>query len=262
MPDLLRVPVALVRVSLASAMQYRSDFLFEGLTGLLRTAATVAALLLVFVHREEVAGWTLPEAMLVMALFLAMSGLIHALVEPNLGAVVEAIRLGSLDLLLMKPADAQLLVSLRKVAPAQLWDLVAATAVGAWALARLEYTPSLADVLVAIGLFGAGMAALYGLWLLAICTSFWFVRVDNLRYLLMSVSDAGRWPLPVFAGWVRVLLTVVVPVGVVTSFPAMALRGTWSGWTVLVAAGVAALFLVGSRWAWKRSLAAYTSASS
>ena len=100
-----------MRTSLSIAMQYRSDFLFEGLTGILRTLATVAALGLVYVHRTEVAGWTMPEAMLVMALFLVMSSLVEALFEPNLGAVVEAIRNGSLDLLLMKPADAQLLVS-------------------------------------------------------------------------------------------------------------------------------------------------------
>lgn len=262
MPDAVRVPLALLRISLATAMQYRSDFLFEGITGLLRTAATVAALLLVYVHRDTVAGWTLYEALLVMALFLAMSSLVNTLVEPNLGAVVEAVREGSLDLLLMKPADAQLLVSLRKVAPAQLWDLLAAIGLGAWSLARMEARPGPADALAAVALFAAGMTAIYGLWLLAICASFWFVRVDNLRFLLVSISDAGRWPLPIFAGWVRVILTVIVPVGVVTSFPAMALRGTWNGWTVLVAAAVGAGFAVGSRWAWKRALAAYTSASS
>ncbi|MBW1879629.1 MAG: ABC-2 family transporter protein, partial [Deltaproteobacteria bacterium] len=115
MPSALRVPAALLRVSLSTAMQYRSDFLFEALTGLLRTAANVGALLLVFLHRDQVAGWSMPEALLVMALFLLMNSLVQTLIEPNLGAVVEAIRKGTLDLLLMKPADAQLLVSLNRV---------------------------------------------------------------------------------------------------------------------------------------------------
>ena len=65
-----------------------------------------------------------------------------------------------------------------------------------------------------------------------------------------------------FSEWVRVVLVVVVPVGVVTSFPAMALRGTWSPWIPAVAVLVALSFALGSRYAWRRALAAYTSASS
>jgi ABC-type uncharacterized transport system permease subunit len=53
-----------------------------------------------------------------------------------------------------------------------------------------------------------------------------------------------------------------VPVALITSFPAGAVRGTWSLQTLAVASVVSLAFLVGSRWAWKRSLANYTSASS
>lgn len=262
MPRALAIPAALLRVSLATAMQYRSDFLFEGVTGLLRTVATVAALLLVYLHREEVGGWTLPEALLVMALFLVMSSVVQAVLEPNLGAVVEQIRKGTLDLLLMKPADAQLLVSASRIAPARLWDALAGVGLGVWCVAHLPNPPGPADYAIALALFACGMVAIYGLWILAICTSFFFVRVDNLRFLLMSVSDAGRWPLGVFTEWIRVILVVVVPVGVVTSFPAMALRGHWDLRLVGAALFAALLFAFGSRWAWNRSLANYTSASS
>ncbi len=253
---------ALTRVSVQTAMQYRSDFLFEALTGFLRTGATLGALLLVYVHREQVAGWTLPEALLVMALFLLLSGVVQAVLEPNLGAAVEHIRTGTLDLLLMKPADAQLLVSVSRVAPARLWDALAGVALVAWCLPRLPTQPGLADATVAAALFALGLAAIYGLWILAICTSFHFVRVDNLRFLLVSVSDAGRWPLGVFAGWIQVVLVWVIPVGVVTTFPALALRGQWDARLVGAAALAAALFVFGSRVAWRRSLGAYTSASS
>lgn len=252
---------ALVRVSLLTAMQYRSDFVFNGLTGLLRSVAVVGPLLLVFVHRDEIAGWSIPEAMLVIAMFLGLQAFTLGLMEPNLGAVVEHVRKGTLDLVLMKPADAQLLTSISRVQPARLWDLLAAVGVGAWALARLP-SPSALDVAAALVMAASGLVAMYGLWVLAICTSFFFVRVDNLRYLLMSAAETGRWPLAVFTPWLQWVLTVVVPVGVITTFPAMALRGTWSGWTLATAVAVAAAFALGSRVAWTRSLASYTSASS
>lgn len=261
MTGLLRVLAVLVRTSLMTSLQYRSDFLFEGLTGFLRTFGAVAPLLLVDLHAESIGGWSVDEAMLVMSLFLLLGAFQGGLMEPNLGEAVEAIRQGTLDLWLVKPADAQLLVSVRRIDPAYLWDLFAALAVGAYALSRLP-APGPLDVLVALALLSCGLAAMYGLWLLGICTSFFFVRVDNLRYLLMTIADAGRWPISVFAGWVRVVLTVFVPVAIVTTFPAEALRGAWGVTSIAVGLGVGAGFLVISRIAWLRSLGYYTSASS
>ncbi|MEZ4238774.1 MAG: ABC-2 family transporter protein [Myxococcota bacterium] len=256
-----QVAAGLVRVSLSAAMQYRADFVMDAVTGVVRAVAAVVPLVLLFDHRDTVAGWTEGEVTLVVGLFFLMQGLLSVLVEPNLGEIVEAIRTGSLDFVLLKPADAQLLVSLRRVDPGPVWTLLAALGLVAWSVARMP-PPSPADVAAAAVLLLAGMAAMYGLWLMAICASFWFVRVDNLRFLLWAVTDAGRWPLDVFARWVQVGLLVVVPVGLLTTFPAMALRGTWTGGTVAFGVGVGLAFLAVSRAAWRAALASYTSASS
>jgi ABC-2 type transport system permease protein len=86
--------------------------------------------------------------------------------------------------------------------------------------------------------------------------------VDNLRFLLVAVTDAGRWPMSFFAGWVRWVLTLVVPVAIVTSFPATSLRGEWTAGFVATGVAVAAGFVIGSRLAWRWSVARYSSASS
>lgn len=252
---------ALLRVSLATVMQYRSNFVLEMGAGLLKGLGSVAPLALVFWHRSDIGGWELPHALLVMAFFMMMSGIQAGILEPNLGEAVESIRTGTLDLMLMKPVDAQLLVSLRKFNAAAVWDQFAGAIIAVIALSQLPL-PGLADIALAAALFATGVVAMYGLWLLAICVSFFFVRVDNLRFLLWAVTDAGRWPIDVFTGAARFLLVALVPVALITSFPADAMRGTWSTRTLVVAAAVSLAFLIGSRWAWKRSLANYTSASS
>lgn len=257
----IRAVKALLRVSLATVMQYRSNFLLEMATGLLHALGSVAPLALVFWHRDNIGGWELPHALLVMAFFLVMSGIQSGVFEPNLGEAVESIRSGTLDLMLMKPIDAQLLVSLRKFRAAAVWDVLGGVVVAGVASTSLPAV-GVEDLVLAGALFGTGVVAMYGLWLLAICVSFFFVRVDNLRFLLWAVTDAGRWPIDVFTGAARFLLVALVPVALITSFPADALRGTWSLQTLAVAGTVSLVFLAGSRWAWKRSLANYTSASS
>ncbi len=252
---------ALIRTSLLTAMQYRSDLAFDAFAGLLRTIATSAPLLLVFQRDQTIAGWTLPEAAWVMSLYLLMQGILGGLVEPNLGEVVESVRSGNFDLVLMKPADAQLLVSVRTVAPSHIWDVLASILLAGWAVSQ-GGAPTPVNALVAFGLLICGLASMYALWLMAISLSFWFVRVDNLRFLLWSAADAGRWPIQVFSGWARTVLTFVIPVALLTSFPAMALRGQWDLSALATAAGVAVTFVVASRLAWTRALASYTSASS
>jgi ABC-2 type transport system permease protein len=255
------IVAALIRVALMTAMQYRSSFLFELLTGTSTALGVVLPLVFVYDHTHAVAGWSFHEALLVAAFFLVLQAIVGGLVEPNLGALVSAIRNGQLDYLLLKPPDAQLVASFSRVAPAKVWDLLGGLGVGAWALSTLP-APSVGGALAAVGLLAAGVAAVYGLWILVICTSFWFVRVDNMRYLIGAIVDAGRWPVSVYTGWVRIFLTMVIPVALVTSYPAIALLGRLDAWLAVQAVGVAVGMLVVSRLAWRFALRHYTSASS
>ncbi|MEQ1502953.1 MAG: ABC-2 family transporter protein [Myxococcota bacterium] len=251
----------LLRTSVAAAMQYRADFLFDGLTSVFRLGSAVAPVLLVYQHRTVVVGWTEAQATVVLGLYFVLQGVLAMFVEPNLGEIVESIRTGSLDFLLIKPIDAQLIASARRVSPYRSADVLAGVVLVGWSLWGLP-APSVGDVGLAVAMLLAGVASMYSIWLLAICTSFWFVRVDNLRFLIGSATDAGRLPLQVFSRWVQVLLIVVVPVGLFTTFPAMALRGTLP-WTWAVAGGAVAVgFVLVSRAVWTAALGSYTSASS
>ena len=68
----------------------------------------------------------------------------------------------------------------------------------------------------------AGALAMYSLWIACAAASFWVVRLDNLMYLLAAIFDTARWPVQVFPGLWRAVFTFVVPIAVMTTFPAMA----------------------------------------
>lgn len=257
----LRLVGALARVALMNAAQYRASFIVDLVTGAGGTVGIVLPLLFVYNHAEQVAGWSFHESLLVTGFFLLLEGTVGLAVEPNLSAVVEGVRSGSLDYLVLKPVDAQLVASMQRIAPAKIWDLLAGIGVIAWGQSALP-TPSVGGAIVAAVLLAVGLLATYALWILIICTSFWFVRVDNLRYLLSAVLDAGRWPLTVYRGWVRLFLTVVIPVAAVTSYPALALLGRLEPWLAWQGIGVALALLIISRVTWRLALSRYTSASS
>jgi ABC-2 type transport system permease protein len=257
-----RALLAQLRVAWMVAMQYRASFFGEALMALLATAWVVAPLFFVFHYREGVAGWTWEQSLLVGGSFVALSGILEGFIDPNLRAVVEHVRTGTLDFVLLKPVDAQWQVSFQRSAPTKLPHVAVGFGIVAWAAARLPEPPGVAEIAVALLLLACAVAILYGLWTLVVSTAFWFVRVDNLSYLLMTLLDTGRWPIQFYQGAVRIFLTFLLPVGLMTSWPAMALRGMLEPSGIAQGVAVAVAFLLASRLMWVTALRRYASASS
>src|SRR5512136_3150969 len=221
----LRLLAVQFRASLQTSMQYRAEFLVQGAMSFFWMGWAVVPLLVVYGRRETVAGWDFDHALVVMGWFLAMKGVLEGAVNPALASVVEHIRKGTLDLVLLKPADAQFLVSTARFAPWHAVDVVAGIGVVAWAMARLGRVPGPGQVAAALLLTVCAVAVLYSLWILVVSAAFYVVKVDNLSFLFLSIFDAARWPSTVFRGFWRVLFTVVIPLALMTTFPAEALLG-------------------------------------
>jgi ABC-2 type transport system permease protein len=258
----LRLLWVSLRASLATAMAYRLDFIVSGVISLWWMLWTLVPLLVVYSSTGSVAGWTMPEALLVVAWFTALRGLLEGLINPSLIALVDGIRTGWLDFVLLKPADSQFLVSTRSFAPFKVFDVIAAGVIISFSLYKIGRMPPLANMAVALLLLVAAATVLYAIFILVACAAFWVVRLDNLVYLFGSIFDAARWPLQVFRGGWRILFTFIIPLGVMTTYPAMALLGRLDAPTAWFAFAVAGAFVVLSRLAWHRSIGAYTSASS
>jgi ABC-2 type transport system permease protein len=103
---------------------------------------------------------------------------------------------------------------------------------------------------------------MYSLWVVCAAASFWVGRLDNLMYLLGAIFDTGRWPVYVLPNVWRAIFTFVIPVAVMTTFPAMALLGTLDATTALATVGGAFAMLIISRIVWRSAIRNYTSASS
>jgi ABC-2 type transport system permease protein len=257
-----RVALQLTRASIATQAQYRVDLAVQVALAGFWVVWNVAPLRVVFSHRERVGGWTEPEAMLVMSAFLVLKALLEGLVMPNLSALVQHVRTGTFDFILLKPVDAQVVVSFQKVLVPKGVDLAAGLAIAAWSIGRLDPRPGPGALAAGVAMLVAGAVLVHALWMLVISTAFWVVKVDNLGYLLSSIFDAGRWPAPVFRGWVRVVLTFVLPVVMMTSYPAMAVLGRLDAARAAVAWGVTLALTLLSRAVWRVALGRYASASS
>lgn len=244
------------------ALQYRSDFFIDAGIALFRTATALVPLLVVFGDRTSFAGWSFGEALLVTGWFTFLRGVIEGAISPSLTTVVEHIRKGTLDFVLLKPADAQFLVSTARFEFWPLSRLLAAIAIFGYAFQLLGRWPTVGGVAMAFALLVAATLLLYSLWILTVSAAFYVVKVDNLIYLFDAVLDAARWPSSIFKGALEFIFTFVVPVALMTTFPAEALLGRLAAHTFVLSLLGAAAFSAFARWVWLRSIGRYTSASS
>ena len=251
-----------VRMSAVTAMQYRGDFLVRGLVTFLWMTVTLLPLFVVFGARREIAGWSFPEALVVVGWFALVRAVLEGGVSPSLTAVVEHVRRGTLDFVLLKPADAQFLVSTAKFEPWRVIDVGGALAIFVYAFAHLGRWPSARALLLGIVFLALAVMVLYSFWILVVSAAFWVVKVDNLSYLFQSLFDAGRWPITVFKGALYYLFTFVFPLALMTTYPALALLGKLTATNAALAWLGGLAFAAVARAVWLRALGMYTSASS
>jgi ABC-2 type transport system permease protein len=253
---------AQLRMSLMLALQYRMDFLLDIVVELFWTATAIFPLLVVFQHTQHLGGWTFAEALAFSGVFSIFQGLMEAVISPSLGVLLEQVKKGTFDFVLLKPFDSQFLASTTKLQPWRTLNVLVGMLLLGYAARHTSGVLSLAR----LGLFAltlcAGVALFYSLWITLASAVFLFQRLDNLTYLLVSIFDVGRWPRSAFRGALRFVFTFVLPIAVMTSFPAEALLGTLSIREALSACAAALLALLVSRVVWTRAVARYGSASS
>ena len=79
--------------------------------------------------------------------------------------------------------------------------------------------------------------------------------------IFWSMYLAGRWPVTIYPGWLRTMLTVVVPIAFAVTVPAEAISGRLTAGTLLLTLLVAVVMLTVSRWFWTYGLKHYSGAS-
>ncbi|WP_394836699.1 ABC-2 family transporter protein [Pendulispora rubella] len=257
----LRLLGVQLRASALLGMQYRIDFALDGLIEVFWAITSIIPLFVVYSARATVAGWSFGESLLVVGWFTLLAAVLEGAISPSLTNVVEHIRKGTLDFVLIKPADAQFLVCTARIQPWRAINVVTAVIIFGYAFRLLGHSPTFGGIAMSLALLWASTAVLFSLGILTVSAAFYVVRIDNLMHLFIAIFDAARWPSAVFRGVIRFIFTFVIPLALMTTYPAQALLGTLPVSTFVLSLLGACVFVGLSRLVWLRALGKYTSAS-
>jgi ABC-2 type transport system permease protein len=257
----LRIAFNYLRIEIMNEFQYRANLFIQVLQTFIALATGLIGLGLIFTQTSELGGWSKPELLAVMGIFVMMGGVIRAAIQPNMERLMEDIQEGTLDFALTKPADAQLFVSVREFRLWQLVDVVTGMIVIIVALVQLSLPVNIWTLLGFVTALIMGAVMLYCFWLIITSTAFWFVRINEIADLFTGLYAAGRWPVDIYPNWLRYGLTFLVPVAFAVTVPAEALTGRLTLQTWLGALALTMLLFAVARTVWVIGLRNYSGAS-
>ena len=252
--------VACVQQELA----HRANFWISLLHSLLNLATGVLGIVVIFGQFETVRGWNLPSTLVLLGVYLTVSALHRLFIGPSLDALAGMegeIWTGQFDYTLLRPVNVQFMASFRQWRPLALIDLALGLGVlgtGAFQLGHSLPIWRLATFLVSLG---SGTTILYVITLACSALAFWSPGF-MFAWVFNSMLQMARYPVGLYPGWVRIVLTWVIPVGMVATVPAQALTGDLPMELLLGSVGLAAVLFIGASTLFRAGLRRYSSASS
>ncbi|MEU5940440.1 ABC-2 family transporter protein [Micromonospora sp. NPDC047548] len=248
------------RAAVSAELEYRFNFVSNvALSAFWLVWAAVGASVY-FRFTGAVAGWTHAEVLVVIGLFFALNGLRQVLLQPNLERMTEYVRRGTLDFLLTKPFDAQLLVSLRHLNVSNLLDPVLGLALSTVGVVLSGRGVSAAALAAFVLLLACAMLLMYALTVALMALAVVLMGAEELGEVSFAFVELSRFPVDLYRNPAQALLTVV-PVAFLTTYPAAALLGRLDAYLLLLAPVVAAGAVLLASLAWRRALRSYAGAS-
>ncbi|HSM25798.1 MAG TPA: ABC-2 family transporter protein [Anaerolineaceae bacterium] len=168
---------------------------------------------------------------------------------------------GNFDFILVRPVNIQFLVTFRIWRFFSLFDLALGVGVLVYATSQSnDPIIWLNWLLFAIALLAATLI-IYALLLGLSALAFW-----SPGFLITWVFDAlfqlARYPIGIYPPLVRILLTWIIPIGLITTIPAQALNGQIGVVMVLISSTIAGVLFIAASWLFRQGVNRYHSASS
>ena len=258
----LKVYRKFLHTSLASELEYKTNILIDLITAILSLIGSIFLLSIFFQNNGTIGGWEFEQALIIQGIYTILNGITNTWFNPNLTEIVKHIREGTLDFVLLKPIDSQFFISLNKLTPSGILEIILGFFLLLYCIKINQINFNLSFMILSFITLICSICILYSLWFFISTTTIWFVKTWNATEVLRSFLYIGRFPLNSFSFSLRIFFSVFIPIAFITTIPSEVFLGLSQLWKIFLEVIVATVFLFTSRKFWLFALRFYSSASS
>lgn len=243
-------------------MQFKANFLVRLVTEALWLCMQFIFINVMYGQAAQIVGWTKWDMVVLVGTNHVITQLFEAFFYDNCTKLVDQIRQGDLDFNLIKPINTQFLVSLRYTDYASMLNSSLGLGIIFYGLHRLGAGLSLEGALLFAALVANGILIYYSILFTLSVWTFWIGRSNNLMELYWQFGQFSRYPGDIYPWLLRHLLMTLIPMLVVSTFPAAVLVHKLQGGLSYYGFALGLVFFAFTVWIWNRGLKRYRSASS
>ncbi len=247
-----------MKTALASRMAYRGDFIMSMLIMMIVELFGPLITLLIYHNGASFPGWQQHEVLLLQGVFLLSRGIAFPFYMGMVWNTISRVQEGTYDLLLIKPRSILQMSIITAFDSEDLGKLIGGTLLFLYALKRVPALP-LVNWVSFLFLFVFSLITMFAFGLFM--SGLGIVWIGNYRIyeIFMTMMDFGLYPRSIFSKMFQSIITWILPISLLGSFPASALLGK----PVTGALGAvlcAVVFLIVGLWFYNRMVRNYTSA--
>ncbi len=244
-------------------LAYRTDFLISVATTLVATLFGIAVVFLIFGRIRQLFGWTFYEILFLYGFSLLPMSLFN-MVSINLYYFSDTyIVQGKFDRVLLRPLDSLFQILFEQFRLEALGDTALGLFVMSACAARLGLHLGPGEIAFLAVAALSGSVLYISIFLMLTCVSFWMEDRVGVIPPVYNMLTFGRYPLDIYNGFIKFVMSWVVPFGFASFYPTAALlrRETYHVYGLLSPL-MAVLFLTLAIVVWRRGVRNYASTGS
>jgi viologen exporter family transport system permease protein len=264
----LRLYLKLLGISILGQMQYPGSFLMLSLAQFLVTIIEFVGIWALFERFDTIQGWTLGQ----VAFFYATVNISFPLADTLARGFdlfgQDFVKTGNFDRVLLRPRTSILQLAGYQLPLHRIGRLFQGFVVLGIAVHLTDFQWTTALSLWFIWTILGGIAFFFAVFVLQATMAFWTVEsLEIANTMTYGGVQAAQYPMDIYAGWFRKLMTFVVPLACISYFPVVGILGLedplGSSLVFQIASpAIGFLFLFVSFGVWQLGVRHYTSTGS
>ncbi|NTW22154.1 hypothetical protein HGA34_01255 [Candidatus Falkowbacteria bacterium] len=260
----IKIYLIRMRASVMTRMAYPLNFFILTISVIAQGLLSIIFIKVIYKYASNISGWNYDQAMLVLASFLIVEGMMWT-TNAYMAGIRKNVLMGSFDRFLIQPLNTLFSVSTWRVDPEDLMRLVIAGYIFASTIGHL-HLPA-AELLTRGWVYALlildGYIVFYSLSLAINSLYFWYSEISSINIMFENFLRMAQYPTDILYGkFIKIFFSTIFPIAFMATVPARALAFGADYLMLLAATAIALAFFFSARAIFNAGLRAYSSASS
>lgn len=225
LPNYLALYWLFLKNRLKILMEYRVNFLIGAMSTVFVQVAGLLAIWVIMAQIPSLNGWSLPEILLIYGLITLSKSINHMFADNLWTLGRDYVRTGTFDRFLVRPVDPLFHLLADRFCHDGIGNFLVGLILVVIAASRLDIAWTVGHISYLALMALSGGVIFIALNLMTSVSGFWLMDSVPVTRVVFEMHEFAKYPLVIYPRAIGVLLTVLIPYGFASFFPATYLMG-------------------------------------